>query len=57
MREVITVGSWLLAISALSSSMWPIRLMGNVGRSDTKMLNSRGVTTIWRTLALINFGE
>jgi len=58
MSAEATVGSLLVAISALSSEKSAMRLVGSVGWSYKKILNSKGaVTEPWGTPALIGFGE
>jgi len=47
-----------VAISALSSAKSAMRLVGSVGWSYKKILNSKGaVTAPWGTPALIGFGQ
>jgi hypothetical protein len=56
MSAEATVGSWLVAISALSSAKSAMRLVGRVGWSYRKILNSKGaVTAPWGTSAFYWF--
>jgi len=58
MSAEATVGSWLVAISALSSAKSAMRLVGSVGWSYRKILNSKGAETApCGTPAWIGFGE